>query len=875
MRSMLRNKTSTLISIGGLGLGMCCALLIFLYIQFELSYDSFHKKQDLIYRVLVKGEKHNSEIEYRSSIVYELPERLLADIAMRNSAIKSISLTRQDFKKNESPIQKNKHLENSYPRRNIPELPGSHYITDVVRMAPQSGYVSYKDKVFEEDYFYYTDGAIFRMFDFPLQKGNQSTALSEPGSIVLAPEMVEKYFQSENPIGKTIRFSARSAVPAVFKVTGILHPVPENSTMQIHFLASLPSEIEKGGLHQQHPLYAHTYIEFGGVKRRSRPTMFRTLLGYLFLWEQPIQVTLVANEFKRELAKILIQDQQSDSVYRNWHFTLEPFQDIYFAKGRVFTTYVGKHVETIKNGNLLSVLLLFALAFLLLAISCVNVMNLSTARSAGRAREIAIRKVMGADRRELIFQFLTESTLLSIISIVLALSMVEVLLPIFNQILHRELVIDYVNNLRFLLTIVSVALAAGFVSGIYPAFFLSSFPLLETMRGESISAPKRLRKWLIVFQISASACILIFSLFLTKESSFLRNKHPGFQTENILFFKAHHPALNKIYPGFKEELLAINGISHVTSSSFVAWEYGSTKLSTFSIFEAETGTAKKLQTQMLLVDPDFFDLYEIPIVSGENFTAISDKRERFCIINQTARRAFTLEQSAGKILHQDDTYNRQIIGVAKDFHYYYPWEKIAPLVIIPEGDYDNIKRSYISIRLSTNSDNQATGVIKQIEEKFNQSFPDKPFSYSYVDNEIDRIHDKMNNRWDLILHFTSAVAIFLAALGLAAFAEFEAERKTKEIGIRKALGGSRLQICLGFANHFVPMILLANIIAWGVSLLVIPRILIAIDYPWSFLIGLPVFMYSCSLTMLLCLLTIGIQIFRTASVEPSEALRDE
>lgn len=874
-RSMLRNKITTFISIGGLGVGMCCALLIFLYIQFELSYDSFHKKQDLIYRVLVKGEKHNSEIEYRSSIVYDLPDKLLTDSVIKNTDTESFSLKKPNPAKNESPIQQSKRLENSYPRRRIPELPGSHYITNVVQMSPQSGYVSFKDKVFEDDYFYYTDGAVFRMFDFPLQNGDQNTALSEAGSIVLAPEMVEKYFGSENPVGKTIRFTARSAAPEIFKVTGILHPVPGNSTMQIHFLATLPSVVEKGGLHNQHPLYAHTYIEFGGVKRRSRPTMFRTLLGYLFLWEQPIHVSLVANDFKKELAKIRIQDQHADTLYRNWHFTLEPFQDTYFTKDRIYTTSVGKHVETIKTGNILSVLLLFALAILLLATSCVNVMNLSTARSAGRAREIAIRKVMGADRRQLILQFLTESTLLSIVSIVLALSMVEVLLPIFNQILHRELVIDYVNNWRFILTIVGVALAAGFVSGIYPAFFLSSFSVLETMRGESIPASQKMRKWLIVFQISASVCILIFSLFLSRESSFLRNKDLGFKTEDILFFKVHHAALNQIYPDFKKELLAIKGISHVTSSSLAGWEYGWTKLSAFSIFDEETGSTKKLQAQMLLVDPDFLDLYEIPIRSGENFPATSDRQEDFCIINETAHKAFINGQNNGETLHLNDVCNCQTLGISKDFHYYYPWEKISPLVIISDEDYDNIQRSYISIRLSPNVSNQTKGVVEQIEEKFNTFFPDNPFSYKSVDSEIDKIYDKMNNHWESILHFTSAVSIFLAALGLAAFAEFEAERKTKEIGIRKALGGSRLQICLAFANQFIPMILLANIIAWGVSILVIPRILNAIDYPRSFLMGLPVFMYSCSLTMVICFLIIGIQIFRIASVEPSEALRDE
>lgn len=866
LRTMLRNKISTSISIAGLALGMCCALFIFLYIQAELSYDSFHKNQDLIYQVLVKGEKQNGEIQYRSSVVHELADELV------NTFLPGISSpdSHADIRKNtEEQMQQSGSFKDYYPQLNTSEPPGSHYISDVVRMSPQTGYVRYKDRYFEEDHFYFTEAAVLRIFHFPLLKGNRDTALSEPGSIVLTPEMAGKYFPSEDPLGKMIRFELPSAPPLFFKVTGVLHPIPENSSMRIGFLATLSFDVLKNYLSQWQPLYTYTYIKFGGVKRQRSPSLLKAILRDLIIWYKPINVNFVASDFSKELEKIRLPDFYADHLYTNWHFTTEAFRDTYFAKDQVFTSFTGKHVETLRKGNLLSILLLFALALLILTISCINVINLSTARSACRAREIAVRKVMGANRGQLIFQFLTESILLSCISLLLSLSLVELLLPVFNHMFHRELAIDYVNNWGYLLAAMAViALVAGLLSGIYPAFFLSSFAVVDTMKGENLPASKKLRKWLITFQITASVCILIFSYFLSWESNFLRNKHPGFQTEGIIFFKIAHADLQHVYPEFKKDLLNIEGISHVTASSLAAWEYGATGLSSFSL----PVEGKTVEAQLLLVDPDFLRLYQIPVTDGKDFPQASENLGNICIINQAAREVFALEDIVGKKLKHGEEYLRQMRAVSADFHYHYPWQKIEPLIIIPAGEYHGMQRPYISVRLLPGHTGQ---VIEIIEKTVKRYFPDNIFSYRYVDREIDRIHKNMNYHWDKVLQFASAVSIFLAALGLAGFTEYEAERKIKEIGIRKALGATRIQICMVFIWQFIPMILIANIIAWSLSYLLIPMFLRIIDYPWSFRMGFTGFMFSCTLALIICLSTVGFQIFRAASVNPSQALRDE
>lgn len=867
LRAMLRNKSSTLISIGGLALGMCCALLIFLFIQFELSYDSFHKKQDLIYQVLVKGGQPDGEMQYRSSVAHELADRLTSDFLSGDSSPESRANNR---KKIEEQMRQGGALKDYFPQQDKSELPASHFITDVVRMSPQTGYVRYGDRYFEEEYFYFTEAAVFRIFNFPLQKGNPDTALSEPGSIVLTPEMAEKYFSAEDPLGKTIRFELPSAPPFSFRVTGVLQPIPENSSMRIRFLAALPFEVLKSTLPAWQPLYTYTYIEFGGVKRQRRPSLWKTILRDLIIWTKPINVNFVAHEFNEELAQIRLPDFYADRLYTDWHFTTEAFRDTYFARDRIYTSYAGNHVETLKKGNFLFILLLFILGLLILTISCINVTNLSTARSACRAREIAVRKVMGADRGQLILQFLTESILLSFIALLLSLSLVELLLPGFNRIFHRELTIDYVNNWGYLLgAIAGIALVSGLLSGIYPAFFLSSFPVVDTMKGENLPASKKLRKWLITFQITASVSILIFTYFLSWESNFLRSKHPGFQTEGIIFSKIDHADLQHVYPQFKKDLLKIATISGVTASSLAAWEYGATVLSSFSLPD----TGETVQARLLLVDPDYLRLYEIPVTEGEDFPQSSENLENICIVNQAARRLFALEGKniVGMKLRNGEEDLLEIRGVVEDFHYDYPWRKIEPLVILPADAFYGMQRPFISVRLP----GQADQVIETIEETARSYFPESNFSFRFVDREIDRIHRSLNSQWEKVLQCASAVLIFLAVLGLAGFAEYEAERKIKEIGIRKALGATRIQICIVFVWQFVPMVLVANVVAWSLFVVSIPAFLRIIDYPWPFRVEFPGFILSCSLTFLICLATVGFQIFRAASVNPAEALRDE
>ncbi|MDM8536900.1 ABC transporter permease [Desulfobacterales bacterium HSG17] len=883
-RSLLRNKTASIISIAGLALGMACALLIFLYIQFELSYDSFHTKRELIYRVLIKGERKTKDksVEYRSSVVYSLGPELMNKFKETQVKKENPSLF-QKSKISQKPvvypaipgeetIRKEDRLVDSVLQPfTYPDL--DPVLNNVVRMSPQTGYVRYKDNFYEEENFYFTDPLVLKMFDFPLKKGSPDTALLNPDSLVLTQEMAEKYFGSQDPLGKKISLKVSYAEPFLFTVTGVLEPVPKNSSIQINFLASGSFNTLKKSLPKWQPLYTYIFIEFGGIKRKQPESMFKQMLKDLIIMKRPVYVSITANDFNKSIAKIKLPDFYADNIFQNWHFTTEPFQGSYFANKSVYIANPGQYTRQEKKGNFLLLVLLFLLGFLILCVSCINVMNLSTARSANRAREIGLRKIMGADQGQLIFQFLTESTLLSILSLILSLSLVELSLPWFNKMVFRNLVIDYAGNWGFLLAMVGITVLVGLISGLYPAFFLSSFQPVETLKGENLPASITLRKRLMIFQLGVSVCIFIFSFLVSGETRFLRNKSLGFDKNNIIFFKADDPNLNKSYPDFKNALVSLTGVHNVSASSQAAWQYGGLEWSTFSCPK----TDKKVQTRVMLVDSDYFRVYGIPVVQGGNlpdYNSDGNKNnvKNLCIINHAAQKAFNINNISGKTLYHGGKYIRQIAGVVDDFHFQYPSKKIESLVMLTSDHYYGMQRPYISVKLIPV--NQAD-TVKEIKKVFNKFFPNLIFKSDFIDKEIEKMFREINNHWEIILKFSTIISVFLAGLGLFGFAEYESWRKTREIGIRKALGATRIQIAIHFISHFICIAVTANIIAWPISYIFTQLTLFNITYPYPLKMGPLVFICAGLLTLILTIAAVSIQTFRAASMNPSDALRDE
>ncbi len=830
-RSMLHHKTATIISIAGLALGLACALLIFLYVQFELSYDNFHSNRNDIYRVLVEGTPKNSSSQnvYHSSIVHNLVPKLIEEFEPVGSA---------------------------------------------VRLSRQIVYLKHDERLNEEANFYFTEPSLFEVFDFPLKHGDPKTALSNNNSIVLSREMAKKYFGSKNPVGQKMSFTIFNTSQFIFTITGVLKPIPKNSSLKIDFLAASSFDKLKETLPDWMPLYTYSYIKFDWFNRN--------LPGYgsysKYYNRGPTLLTIV-DALKKKLINVRVPDFFSDTYFGNWHFTLEPLKVTLFGEKKIFiapTSELDKHLD---EKNWLLVLFLSVMGILILGISCINAINLSIARSTNRAKEIAVRKVMGADRKQLVFQFLTESVLLSMLSLIFAVSLVELFLPYFSKMVHQQLFLDYLKNWGYLAAMGSVVIITGIISGLYPAFFLSSLQPIDTMKGENLLFSKKLRRLLIIFQITVSVCMFIFSFLFFQETNFLRDKPLGFNKNQIIFFKIDDVTLKDKYSVFKNALLQLPGVAGVTRSGLAAWNVGTTGLSTVKCLE----TGITAQARLMLVDSDYLDVYEIPIIEGENFPktqenpATQEGFENFCIINDAAKNILRIDDIAYKTIIQEENHTRQIIGAAGDFHFQYPFKKIDPLVMVATNNYYGMSRPYISVRLlpldRTETSHKET--ILKIRKVANRFFPEILFSHDYVDKEIEKMHRQKNDPWKNILKFSTWISVFLACLGLFGFAEYEIDRKTKEIGIRKVLGAIRLEIAGYFLKQFALIAIIANIIAWPITYLFIRFASQRINYPYALNLKLPIIISVTLFTLVFVAFIVSIQTFKAASMDPQDALRDE
>lgn len=799
LRTLLRYKVASMISVVGLALGMACALLIFLFVQFELSFDRFHKNRDRIYRVLVHGKRLTQDREEvdRPFGVHDLAPKLKGEFSR---------------------------------------------IRQVVRLSPQSATLKYEGRLFETNRFYFTDPEFFDMFDFSLTRGNPATALANPNSLVLTAEMAQALFGPTDPMGRVVQLKLPYSDLMPFTVTGILAPIPKNSSIGISCLAHKPFPSIKTMLPNYRPLYAITYIE---------------------LYNETDAPDVAA-----KLKALKIRDFYADAIFSQWHFSQEALKDVYFSQALEIRGTGGSGQPPMQKGDRMLLWLLAALGFLIVCISCINIMNLSTARSANRAKEIGLRKVIGAVRGQLVVQFMTEAVVLSLIAMVFAVALAEIFLPYFNAIVHRELTIAYAQNWGFLLAMSLLAVLVGVMSGIYPSFFLSAFSPTATLKGERMPSAVGLRKGLMVVQFIVAIMILIFSFLVTRETRFLRDKPLGFQDERILVLTIDDLSLEQKYPGLKESLLELPGIAGVTASGHVSWDRGLIAHSSFKCI----GTDVTIQQSMMLVDPDYLRVHGIPIAEGEDFPSNADKAENMCVINRTAQKELGLDPIVGKKLHHGGFYTRRVVGVVEDFHFRYPTEKIRPLVMVPVPEYWGVRRRFVSIKLNPGDLN---AVVLRIEKKVKKAFPNLVFNYFWLDRDIDRIFARNNDPWEISLKFFTGFSIFIACLGLFGFAEYETVRRTKEIGIRKAVGATRLQIAWHFIKAFVRISVVANILAWPLAFVFVRSILRRIDYPYPFQMGVWVFVWTGVATILLTVATVSLQTYRAASVNPVEALRDE
>ncbi len=702
-------------------------------------------------------------------------------------------------------------------------------VLNFVRFDPRLNVlISSGDKKFYEERLFYTDASVFEVFTFPLVKGDPETALKEPYSIVLTGNMAEKYFSGEDPVGQTLMIDNEHD----YKVTGILKKIPRNSHIRFDFLASMAT------LEAQDPRY-----------------------GKLWAWNCYAYLLLPEDYSYLDLVKKLpdfIRRHRGEKAVEAYTFSLQPLTSIHLH------SHLGSEIEP--NGDIRYVYIFSVIAFFILLIACINFMNLSTARSANRAKEVGVRKVLGADRIRLAKQFLGESLFLSLMALPAAVALVEFFLPAFNALTGKDLRIDYFGNSVVFIGLIGILLFVGLISGSYPAFFLSTFRPAEVLKGKlkAGSGSMLFRKVLVVVQFSVSIVLIAGTMIITNQLDFIRNKKLGFDKEQVLVMPVSRSGIGQNFEAFKRELLQNPSVESVCGSTSLP-----SLLPTRSVFIPEgIEEGERLTLRNVLVDHDFIKTFGLEILEGRDFSRdfATDREEAF-VVNEAAVKEFGWDSAVGKRLIDLEGPKGRVVGVVRDFHFRSKHQKIEPLILslLPSSRFVY----FVSVKMKSSNISDTLAFLKR---KWNAFSPGWPLEYFFLDDNFDRMYKSEDRLRQVFMTFTS-LAIFIACLGLFGLAAFTAEQRTKEVGIRKVLGASVPGVVLLLSKEFMKWVLIANVIAWPVAYFAMSRWLQNFAYRVS--IGWAVFIAAAVLALGVALFTVGFQAAKAALANPSDALRYE
>ena len=782
-RNALKNKLYAGINVLGLAIGITCCLFITLYVQHERSYDQFHEKKDRIFKV------------------YRTTDR---------DGYGEIGPTSAPYAEG---------LRNDFPEE----------VEATVRVMPRSGLITHGEKAFTGDNITFVGRDFLRVFTFPLIQGNPATALNEPSSIVLTAEMARKYFGDEDPIGQTLEYEYE--YPMV--VTGVLAPVPENSHLEIDFLASVH-------LFEQEEWFTGWWNN--------------NLMTYVLL-KEGAEEAAVESQFPAFMDKYLGADFERLGLRLG--LTLMPLTDIYFASDTKFDAWT-------KHGNASMTYIFLAVALFILLIACINFMNLATARAARRATEVGVRKALGANRRDLIYQFFGESFLTTFIAVLLTIVLMTTLLPLFNQFAEIDLTLP-LDNFVFPLLLLGVVVVVGLLAGSYPALFLSAFVPVKALKGGSqIGAKgKYLRKGLVVFQFVISIVLMVAVLVVNQQMDFVQDQRLGFDKEQVMLLEIDSDELYNKRENFKNRLRQDPRIAHVSMAS--GEPGGFHDMYSFSV----EGKEKEVIMNTVFTDTEYLSSVGLTLVTGRNFSPqrSTDTLEAI-ILNETAIRSlnWSPEEALGKEITNpfSDSIPRRVIGVVEDYHFASLHNKIDPLAIMMGTDY-----RVIAIKMTTGP---VAPVVDLVSEAWSAVVSQHPFAFTFLDESYDQLY-RAEQRQGQIFTLFASIAVFIACLGLFGLVTFVAEQRTKEIGVRKVLGASVLQLVQLLTKDFAVLVLVALLIATPLAYYVMEQWLA--DFAYRVPIQPLVFVIAGASALLIALLTVSWQSARAALANPVDALRSE
>lgn len=702
--------------------------------------------------------------------------------------------------------------------------------------------VGHREKQFNEGFMIYTDPNFFDMFSIPLIKGDPQKVLSAPNSLVITQEAALKYFGNQDPVGKTLTFNGQTD----FRVTGLAANMPSNTHFHSDFFASLASIPDSRSQNWFSNPY-HTYIV---LKEESSPEEFQAKL--------PGIITKYMGPIAKKVMGITMQEFRSSG--NAFGYFLQPVTGIHLHSDLEY--------ELEPNGSFVYVCIFSLIALFILVIACINFMNLATARSASRAKEVGVRKVLGSDRWMLIQQFQTESVLLSLLSLALAVGIVVLLQPVFNSLSGKHLDIAAYGGRVLLPGLLAVILLAGILAGSYPAFFLSSFKPISVLRGIIKTGRKSsgLRNGLVVFQFSISIVMLVGTFVVYHQLDYMRNKRLGFEKEQLLVIQ-RAGSLEQDKEAFRNEMLQSDGVENLSYSNGIPGRH----LGDFTHVAEGASAEDMVRMFLLFADFDYLDTLRMEMIEGRYFLKDRPADRNSVILNETAAVALGMENPVGKRIIRGSLSSGgseffTIIGIVRDFHFESLHRKIRPLAVylLPAED-----ARYASVRIRAEN---IPRTLAFIANKWNKFVPGKPFEYFFLDDDFDLLYKAEKKVGQLFSAF-AVLAVLVACLGLFGLASFTAEQRTKEIGIRKILGAGVPDIVTLLTKEFSRLVLLSNMIAWPIAYFAMNRWLQNFAYRTS--IGPWVFLLAASAALFIAMITVSFQALKAATANPAIVLKYE
>ncbi len=686
----------------------------------------------------------------------------------------------------------------------------------------------YGEKSFYENRVAAVDPSFLRMYSFPLVKGDAAAALSDPSSVVLTESTARKYFADEDPLGKIVTVNNELEL----KVTGVARDVPLNST--IRFAMLYPYDLLK-------------------VRKRTDES-FGSNSIWTFVQLQPGASVAAVNEKIRDFIKKRAEGSVTE-------LELFPYTRIHLHQ------YFGYDNNPV---GIRYVYIFSVIAAFVLLIACINFMNLATARSAGRAQEVGLRKVVGALKKNLIVRFYSESMVYAFLSLIFALALVRLFLPWFNGLTGKQISLNFLTNPGILLGIAGITLATGFLAGSYPAVFLSSFSPVRVLKGslKAGAGSALFRRILVVVQFALSVFLIIGTIVVVQQMQYLKTKSLGFDKEQILYIPLRGNTASS-YEALRGELRKDSRILGVTAATHLPSAIGSNS-------GGVDWKGKDPQQQVLVgmsgVDYDYIDVLKIKLAEGRNFSREfeSDKTEAF-LVNEEVRKLMGQESVVGEEFSFVGRKGR-IVGVMNNFHFESLESKIEPLAIFlidpvsPQGSW---RFSYLIARVSPLD---IQGAVEFIRRAWGTVLPGYPLDFRFLDEQIDEMYRTEERAGQLLRNF-AVLAIFIACLGLLGLASFMAEQRTREIGIRKVLGASVAQVTILLCREFFLLVLLANILAWPLAYWALNKWLG--NYAYRISLGPLVFVFTLALALIIAVITVSFQAVRAAVANPANALKYE